>query len=169
MVEVDVESLLSKIEETIRAGKKTFMGDLRVVDDRVCLECINQIRNILPTELSDARVIAKDSARIIEDAKIEANNILNNARQQAAMLTNEDAIVNQARQQANDIVNEANYYAYNLKQQAIMEVSDMINDAEKYVSNAMSLVQNAKQQLMYSQNQNQNGNYYDNGNGGYNN
>ena len=59
MIEQSVEEYLNKLESQITLAKKSFMSDLKLVDEGACLECIAAIRNLLPSELSEARLIER--------------------------------------------------------------------------------------------------------------
>ena len=51
----EVERLLDSLEEEIRSGKKAMFAGagLKLVDEFKCLEYINQIRNMLPSTISE--------------------------------------------------------------------------------------------------------------------
>ena len=82
-MDIQIERVLDKLEEEIRGGKKALFGNLRAVDDTKCLEYIASIRNLLPSSITEARVILQDKDNIIGDAHDKARDILNKARAEA--------------------------------------------------------------------------------------
>lgn len=64
----ELDRMLDMLEDAIRSGKKTMFSsdNFRLVDEFKCLEYINQIRNLLPSALSEARVVMQDRNGIID-------------------------------------------------------------------------------------------------------
>ena len=57
MVELNVEDWLQRLESQITLSKKGLFNGMKQVDEGACLECISQIRMLLPSEMSEARLI----------------------------------------------------------------------------------------------------------------
>ena len=138
----EVERLLDCLEEEIRSGKKSvFAGSgLKQVDEFKCLEYINQIRNMLPSTLSEARVVLQDKNDILENARGNANAIIAQAQDQARRMVEEHAIIASAQKEAEDIRNEAIGYADRVVKDTYDYLCSMTDDAYAKLNEAVQAV-----------------------------
>lgn len=138
----EVERLLDCLEEEIRSGKKSvFAGSgLKQVDEFKCLEYINQIRNMLPSTLSEARVVLQDKNDILENARGNANAIIAQAQDQARRMVEEHAIIASAQKEAEDIRNEAIGYADRVVKGTYDYLCSMTDDAYAKLNEAVQAV-----------------------------
>ncbi len=145
----EVERLLDALEEEIRSGKKAvFSGaGLKLVDEFKCLEYINQIRNMLPSTLSEARVVLQDKSDILENAKANAAAVMESARRQAQALVDEHEIVARAQQEAQGIRNEALGYADKVVSDTYKYLCGMTDDAYAKLNEAVQAVIATRREL----------------------
>lgn len=138
----EVERLLDCLEEEIRSGKKSvFAGSgLKQVDEFKCLEYVNQIRNMLPSTLSEARVVLQDKNDILENARGNANAIIAQAQDQARRMVEEHAIIASAQKEAEDIRNEAIGYADRVVKDTYDYLCSMTDDAYAKLNEAVQAV-----------------------------
>ena len=139
-MDIQIERVLDKLEEEIRGGKKALFGNLRAVDDTKCLEYIASIRNLLPSSITEARVILQDKDNIIGDAH-------DKARAEADQLIAEDRIVDEARRRANAILDDAERRASELSASCYHGIMDMFDSAETDLRNALQNIDKGRQAL----------------------
>ena len=97
MDEAGIEELLDELAERIENSKPVLgNSQKRQVEIGPVFEIIDEIRDILPEELRQARIIVRDRQGMIEDAE-----------RQADQIASEQEIVRIAEAKANDIVEEA--------------------------------------------------------------
>lgn len=142
-----IGNMLDKLEEEIRGGKKTILGNLRAVDDTKCLEYINRIRELMPHSLTEARVILQDKENIIENAKARARDIVATANEDAEQRIAENAIVAEAKARANAILDDAQNKADNLTAECYRGVMEMFDSAEKDFSDFLQTIDNSKREF----------------------
>ena len=108
MDEAGIEELLDELAERIETSKPVLgNSQKRQVEIGPVFEIIDEIRDILPEELRQARIIVRDRQGMIEAAEIDANRILEDAERQADQIASEQEIVRIAEAKATDIVEEA--------------------------------------------------------------
>ncbi len=146
-MDMQIERVLDKLEEEIRAGKKALFGNLRAVDDTKCLEYIASIRNLLPSSITEARVILQDKDNIIGDAHDKARDILNRARAEAEQLIAEDRIVEEARRRASAILDDAERQAADLSANCYHGIMDMFDSAEANLRDSLQNVDKGRRAL----------------------
>ena len=147
MIEQSVEEYLNKLESQITLAKKSFMSDLKLVDESACLECIAAIRNLLPSELSEARLIRKDAQNIIATANKNAQDIIEKAKMDAAKLVSENKIVEDARAEADKILQDATDYANGMVGQAYNDLARLYDEAESHSREIVDVIVQAKQKV----------------------
>ena len=108
MDEAGIEELLDELAERIENSKPVLgNSQKRQVEIGPVFEIIDEIRDILPEELRQARIIVRDRQGMIEAAEIDANRILEDAERQADQIASEQEVVRIAEAKATDIVEEA--------------------------------------------------------------
>ena len=108
MDEAGIEELLDELAERIENSKPVLgNSQKRQVEIGPVFEILDEIRDILPEELRQARIIVRDRQGMIEAAEIDANRILEDAERQADQIASEQEIVRIAEAKATDIVEEA--------------------------------------------------------------
>ena len=144
MIEQSVEEYLNKLESQITLAKKSFMSDLKLVDEGACLECIAAIRNLLPSELSEARLIRKDAQNIIANANKTAQDIVDKAHADAQRLVAENKIVEDAKAEADKILQQASDYANGMVGQAYNDLARLYDEAESHSREILDVIIQSK-------------------------
>ena len=144
MIEQSVEEYLNKLESQITLAKKSLMSDLKLVDEGACLECIAAIRNLLPSELSEARLIRKDAQNIIATANKNAQDIIERAKADAQKLVSENKIIEDARVEADKMLQQASDYANGMVGQAYNDLARLYDEAESHSREIVDVIVQAK-------------------------
>lgn len=108
MDEAGIEELLDELAEIIENSKPVLgNSQRRQVEIGPVFEILDEIRDILPEELRQARIIVRDRQGMIEAAELDANRILEDAERQADQIASEQEVVRIAESKATEIVEEA--------------------------------------------------------------
>lgn len=118
-MELHCIELIEEIRDMVEKGKKSLVGSRVSIDKEALLMVLDELKDILPTELVHANDFYKDSREMREEAEIDADRIIEQANSEANEITekaqsNAELIIEDARNEAEAIVNEA------LEQQAEM-------------------------------------------------
>ena len=90
---MNVEELLEMMEETLEAGTIVpFSASKRMVDVDRMRDIIDEVRNNLPDEIRESKKIVNDREQIMQNARIESENIIQQAEERARVLTSEQEI-----------------------------------------------------------------------------
>lgn len=106
-------------------------------------EILHLINDSLPGEFVQAKAIVADRAQIINDAKIEAENIVKSAKNKAEAILSKDELVKQAETMSERILSEAKNKAKNIKRTANEYVDSLIKKTDKMLTNNISEFRNA--------------------------
>jgi len=108
MDETGVLALVDELSDILEDSKPTLGNkDKRTVEIGPLLDILDDIRHAFPEEFSHARQIVRERQSLLEDAEIEANRILEDARNQALIIASEQEIVRIAQQQAENVLADA--------------------------------------------------------------
>lgn len=108
MDDAGIEELLDELAERIEQSKPVLgNSQKRQVEIGPIFEILDEIRDIFPEELRQARIIVRDRQGMIEAAEIDANRILEDAERQAEHLAGEQEVVRLAEQRAQEVIDDA--------------------------------------------------------------
>ncbi len=103
-----IEELLDELADRIENSKPVLgNSQKRQVEIGPIFEILDEIRDIFPDELRQARMILRDRQGMIETAEADANRILEDAERQAEQIASEQEVVRIANQKAQEIVDDA--------------------------------------------------------------
>ncbi|MCD7825373.1 MAG: ATPase [Clostridiaceae bacterium] len=152
-IEQGIEDIYGFIES---CKMQSFSTTKVIVPKNDLYDLLDDLRRDVPTELKRFRKILNQRDAILEDAEKKAAEILAEARKQYSVLVEEhnimqeayqqaEATVQQANAQAEEIVENARKQANEIANGALYYTADMLDMAEKALSNAYdSTVNNAK-------------------------
>ena len=104
MDDAGIEELLDELAERIEQSKPVLgNSQKRQVEIGPIFEILDEIRDIFPEELRQARIIVRDRQGMVEAAEVDANRILEDAERQAEQIAGEQEIVRLAEQRAQAI------------------------------------------------------------------
>ena len=108
MNEHGIEGIISTLYEMIQdARSMPLSADKCIVERDRVLDHLDEISNMLPGELKQAKTIVESRSEVINNAKREAENILKQAQNQARQLISENEIYKQAQEEANAMMKAA--------------------------------------------------------------
>ena len=108
MNEHGIEEIISTLYEMIQdARSMPLSADKCIVERDRVLDQLDEISNMLPGELKQAKTIVESRSEVINNAKREAENIRKQAQNQARQLISENEIYKQAQEEANAMMKAA--------------------------------------------------------------
>ncbi|MBM3129947.1 MAG: ATP synthase F0 subunit B [Chloroflexi bacterium] len=107
MIAIDVLYLVDRLEALLNKGWRVPMSAKTMIDEDEFLDIVDQMRIAFPEEIKQAKKIVQERERIVAQAQEEAKHIIETAKEDAARLTNDHAIVKTAQAQAAQIERQA--------------------------------------------------------------
>ncbi|MER3484708.1 MAG: hypothetical protein C4345_00740 [Chloroflexota bacterium] len=80
MSEIDILFLVDRLESLINAGQRVPFTNKIMIDEKECLDIIDQMRIVVPEEIKQARRVSQDRDRITAQAQAEAERIIKQAQ-----------------------------------------------------------------------------------------
>jgi F0F1-type ATP synthase membrane subunit b/b' len=138
MNEHGIEEIISALYEMIQDARSVpLSSDKCIVERDRVLDRLDEISNMLPGELKQAKTIVESRSEVINNAKREAENILKQAQGQARQLVAENEIYKQAQEEANAMMKAA-------KEQAEATVKAAKDEADATVLAAQNRIRELK-------------------------
>lgn len=144
---MELLELLEQMEETIERGGSIPFSSKCVVNRDELLELIQEIRLRLPDDIKMARTIREDKARIIEEAKLESDNIMKNAESRIAGLVDEHEITRKAYEQAEVIIANAKKNAREIRLGTREYADGILNKVEEILEDTLDVIKVNRQEL----------------------
>ena len=105
---MSIDEILEEMDELLdKASSVPFVSHKKVIDGERMRELINDVRLNMPHELKEAKKIEFDCQRILNEAKLNAENIIRKAEERAAQIVSREAIVTEAKKKALDMLTKA--------------------------------------------------------------
>jgi hypothetical protein len=115
---IDITFLVGRLEELIGSGRRLPTTSMVIVDRELALGFIDELRAAIPEEVSAAKRISAEGARIVEKAREEAERTIGRAQEQAAFLIEERGLTQAAEKQSAQIVAAAQAEAAEIRRGA---------------------------------------------------
>jgi len=110
-----VIDLLAELEEIVEKGNAVPFSSKALIDPEEIIEIIDEIRDSLPEELTEAKKIVAERKKIISTAQSEAEHMKAEAEKRLKELIDTNEVTKTATAQANEIMRNANASAKALK------------------------------------------------------
>ncbi len=146
MSETYLHEMIDDIEILIDEAKPARFNPGKVVIDRdVLITVIEELRKQIPGEVERSHKVMMNKDAILEDARIKAQNIVNQAAREAGELIDENEIVEMAKMRAkemeeaalnhaNDVIHNANEEAEQVRYGALQYTCDIMEDVQDYIT-----------------------------------
>ncbi len=121
-MELHCIELIDELEEHIEKGKKSLVGNRVSVEKETIMILLDELKEILPTELVHANDFYRDSRKCRDEAEKDADSIIDQANREA------NDIVNKAQGDAELIIEDARNEAHSIISAAKEKQSQMVNE-----------------------------------------
>ena len=133
---MDILQLIDRLEELFNESKAIPLTRNVMVDEDRMLDIIDQMRIAIPEEVKKAQQLLGQRDRVLAQAQEEANRTLEIARQKADQLVSKDVVMQDAQRRADQIISQARIEADNIRA-----------DADEYVINSLTQLQEELEQI----------------------
>ncbi len=151
---ISIEEILEEMDAILDSSMvMPFSGGRSVIDAERMRELINDIRSHMPGELNDAKSVVAGRNDIIAAARKEAESITRKAEERARFLISEQEILRRANLAANERTVQAQAQAREIRKSALEYSSEVMLRAENIISQQLTELRQARQDLRASMRQ----------------
>ncbi len=128
---MDIEKIIESIEEKIDSCPTIPFWGRGIIDKDELLDMLQEMKNKLPEELSQAKWVNNERQRIINDAQKRAETMVKETEEKIAAMVNEHDITQQAYAKANQIVDSAQQNSREIRLGANQYADDVLRALEE--------------------------------------
>ncbi|MCC7477854.1 hypothetical protein IT575_05290 [bacterium] len=140
----EVERLLEELESYAEKSP-WYMPNKVVVRDEDFFRITHRIRELLPSELAEARQLLEKREAILKNAQEEHRRILESAERRMEDMLSQEQIVIAARQEAERVLDKARSDGEGIKRDALVYTAELLEDMEKQFQQTLQTVIKGKQ------------------------
>jgi len=144
---MDILNLLERIEDIIEEASKFPLSNKVMIDKEEILEVINEVRLKLPDEINRASWVAKERQRILNEAQVEADELIEKVQDQQRYLIEDNEITKQAQKYANQIIQDAERKANDMKMGAYNYSDDILAKLQEKIREINNIIENNREVL----------------------
>jgi cell division septum initiation protein DivIVA len=144
---MDIQHLLGRLEAVLLESRKVPGTKMKLVDTERCFQLIDQMVLAIPEEIKKAQRIQQEHDRILAQAKEESERIKEMARDEAAQLADDTAIMDIAQKRASAIEERARREGDRMRNEADAYAMDTLQRLKEELDHTMSVVTNGLTKL----------------------
>ena len=122
-------------------------NDKCIVERDKALGLLDDLKAVLPLELSEARRLVNARNEFVSSAKQEADTLRRNAEEEARQLIDQQSVYRAAQQKAEDTVRTAEEKSREIRRVASGYLDDALRQTEDTIAAALESVRNARSQF----------------------
>jgi hypothetical protein len=145
---VDVQKKLDEIAAAVSAARSMPMSASCVVNRAELLAMLDEVRAALPDSLSQAEALIGGRDQMVEEARAEAQRIIQQAHSERGSLTSETGVVRQSRAEAERILAEARQEAAEIRAEADDYVDSKLANFEVVLTKTIGSVDRGREKLL---------------------
>ncbi len=122
-------------------------NDKCIVERDKALGLLDDLKAVLPMELSEARRLVNARDEFVNSAKQEAESIRRSAEDQARQMVDQQSVYTAARQKAEEVLQDAEKKSREVRRAASSFLDDALRQTEETVASALETVRTARSQF----------------------
>lgn len=139
---MDIQHLVDRLEDLIDEGRHMPFSKFTMIDEERALEIIDQMRISIPEEIEKANRVLMQRDRVLAQANEEAARILQQARQKAEQLVDQEISVQAAANRAANIIEQARQEAESITRGADDYALSVLRSLEQQLAKTIGVVRN---------------------------
>ena len=143
----DLYDLIDRLEVSVDQARSVPFSDNCIVDREEMLILIGMIREHLPNEIRQAKLLLDQNRHIIAEARKEAESIMREAEMRMTAMIDEHEITRKAKLERDQIVENANTSAQNIRKKSMDYARKKLSDLEEELTEMLVTVQRNKKEL----------------------
>ena len=129
-----VRDTLNQIEDLVASSSHLWFTDRIMINDNDLIHLVEELRQELPLELERADEIMRDRDKIIMSAQQEATNIVNQAKERAAQIVDENDLVIKAREKSQAVISQAQAQEQEIVERTRQNARELQDNADRYAN-----------------------------------
>ena len=147
-----VDDLILQLQDLINDAKAVpFSGGKVMVNSDEVYDIIDQIQDVMPAEVRQAKNIVADRKQIITEANRESENIIRAAEERRKVMLNQNEIVREAQARAKEIIDDAKQKSLEIRKAANVYIDSVMKRAEESLTGQLGEIKKTRANFNNSQ------------------
>ena len=142
----DIMELIDRLELQVTEGKRVLLSNRVLVEEEEFLALLDQLRQAIPVEFSQARRVLQERQQIVLEAQAEATKIVNTARDKAEYLISEKGLTAEARYRSEDYLRQGRESSRRLMSEIDSYAKRVLDDVERVMKTNLDDVERVMQE-----------------------
>ena len=148
MNEQNIEQIISALYDMIQDARGLPLGaDKCIVERDKVLDMLDEIIGQLPVELKQARTIVESRNELIGQARREADSIIRQAQEKAAVMVSEETIYQEAKRQCQEMILQTQARMADLRKASNDYMDDALRRTEESIALSLEDVRNTREKF----------------------
>ncbi|GGO93842.1 ATP synthase F0 subunit B [Wenjunlia tyrosinilytica] len=145
---MDVQKKLDEIVAAVEGARSMPMSASCVVNRAELLAMLEEVRAVLPDSLAQARAVLGDREQVVEEARREAERILQSAHAERGSLISDTQVARQSQGEADRILSDARREAEEIRAEADDYVDSKLANFEVVLTKTLGAVDRGREKLL---------------------
>ncbi|MCD8026090.1 MAG: ATPase [Clostridiales bacterium] len=147
-----VDDLIEQLQNIINEAKSMpFSGGKVLVSSDEVYDILDQIQDVMPAEVRQAKNIVADRKSILAEANRESENIIRSAEERKKAMLNQNALVREAQGKSKEILDDAKKKSTEIKKAANVYVDNIMKRTEESIASQLDEVKKTRNNILNSQ------------------
>jgi cell division septum initiation protein DivIVA len=147
VITIDILHLVDRLEVLLQQGWRLPFTSNVVIQEDAFLDIIDQMRVSIPEEVKQAKRVAAERDRVLDQAQEEAERIVGLAQEQASTLADGHEVVQAAYAKSEEIIAQAHRTAEAVRADADVYVMEELSTLEEQLMKLLTTVRNGIRQV----------------------
>ncbi len=147
---MDTIELIDKLDEIIGKSRKIPFSSNFIINENEIYEILDELRNVMPEELKQARWIVKERENMLEEAKRQAGRIMREAEERAEIMVSQGEIMKSAMKKSEEVLSLSEAKARTVRLEAEDYSDEKLASLEAVVYKILSAVEKGREQFKAS-------------------
>ena len=140
-----IDEILELMDELLdKAVAVPFSKNKCLVEVEKLREYFDEIRYNLPTEIKNAKGMVSDRAKILSDAKEDAEKIIKRAEERAKLLVSNNEVLKQAKEKADEMLLNAQKREKDIRIAMNEKMEEMLSQTEEILTKNINDIKNTR-------------------------
>lgn len=149
---MSIDDLIDELDNMVeKAWSLPLSHGRAVLDGEQVRQILQEMRELLPQEVHQAKAIVADRAQILADAKREADTSIRVAQERAKALVAKDEITREAQQHAAEITSQAQSKSREMRRVTNEYVDDLMKRTDDSLAQLLTEARKLRQEIKNSQ------------------
>ncbi len=144
---MSIYEVFDKLQQEVENAGSVPLTSKVMIDKDMFLDLLDELRELLPPEVIQAKKVLDDAAIIISDAKVEAEEIISEATRRRNEILDISNITQEAQQKADSITKKARVDAYKIRLGSLEQSYALMSEAHEEILKVSQVLEDYKTQI----------------------